>query len=91
MADDEIKELYKIMTEVRVEIGKITEKLDGLKHVSSKVDNVEKTANEALSSVKSAHGRIERIEKTIYWLATTVIGSLITGMIVFILKGGFTS
>ncbi len=91
MANDEMKELYGILTELRIEVGKITEKLDTLKQVSSKVESVEKTANEALTSVKSAHHRIERIERAMYWLATTVIGSLITGLIVFIIKGGFSS
>lgn len=91
VANDEIKELHEILTALRIEVGKITEKLDTLKQVSSKVDTVEKNAIEALSSVKSAHHRIERIEKTIYWLATTVIGALLTGIIVFIVKGGFTS
>ena len=89
MANDEIKELYTLLMELRVEVGKITEKLDGLKQVSSKLEVTEKTASEALNSVKSAHHRIDRIDKMMYWLATTVIGSLITGVILFIVKGGF--
>ncbi len=91
MANDEIKELYEILTALRIEVGKITEKLDALKQVSSKVEAVEKNAIEALASVKSAHHRIERIERAMYWLATTVIGALITAIIVFIVKGGFSS
>lgn len=91
VANDEIKELFNILMELKVEVGKITEKLDSLKHVSGKLDATEKIALEASNNVKSAHHRIDRIEKVIYWLATTVIGSLITAVIVFIVKGGFAS
>lgn len=37
------------------------------------------TANEALQSSKSALHRIEKIDKVIFWAATTVIGALIVG------------
>lgn len=86
-----MKELYEILTALRIEVGKITEKLDALKHVSQKVDEAEKKASEAAMSAANAHQRLEKIEKTMYWLMTTVIGSLITGAIVFMLKGGFSS
>ncbi len=91
MANDEIKELHDILTELRIEVKVITEKLDALKQVSTKLEATEKVSNEALSSVKSAHHRIDRIDKAMYWLATTVIGSLITAVIIFIVKGGFSS
>ena len=90
MATDDMKELMKEIVELKIGMATINEKLDALKSVATKVDAVDHTANEALMSVKSAHERIEKIERTLYWLMTTVIGALITGAIVFFLKGGFS-
>lgn len=91
MSHEELKELMEIITALRIEVAKVNEKLDALKQVSGKLDAVEKVATEALSSVKSAHHRIDRIDKVLYWLGTTVIGSLITAVVLFIVKGGFAS
>ena len=40
-----------------------------------------KTANEALEKVNSAHKRLDRIDKIIFWAGTTIIGALIVGAI----------
>lgn len=91
MSTQEFKELSELITDLRIDIAKLNEKIDALKVTTNKIDSIEKTANEAQGSVKSAHHRIDRIEKMIYWLATTVAGSLITAIITMLVKGGFFS
>ena len=91
MSTQQIKELSELITDLRIDIAKLNEKIDALKVTANKIDSIEKTANESLGSVKSAHHRIDRIEKMIYWLATTVAGSLITAIITMLVKGGFFS
>ena len=91
MSTQEFKELSELITDLRIDIAKLNEKIDAIKVTTNKIDAIDKMANEANNSVKSAHHRIDRIEKMIYWLATTVAGSLITAIITMLVKGGFLS
>lgn len=40
-----------------------------------------KMANEAAISARSAHKRLDRIDKIVFWAATTIIGGLFVGAI----------
>lgn len=65
--------------------------LQRLTRVETKLDmfaSARDTANEALQSAKNAHHRVERVEKIIYWLGTTVIGAILVAVVTFIVKGG---
>lgn len=88
MPTQELKELSELITELRIDIAKLNEKIDALKVTANKIDSIEKVANEAFSSTKSAHHRVDRIEKMMYWLATTVAGSFITALVTLFVKGG---
>jgi hypothetical protein len=48
--------------------------------------NVKDVANEALASVKSAHHRIDKIDKIIFWAGTAIIGALVVGAISLLFK-----
>ncbi|MFB0841766.1 hemolysin XhlA family protein [Paenibacillus oleatilyticus] len=63
--------------------------LQRLTRVETKLDlmnSARDIAQEALQSTKSAHHRLDRVEKTIFWAATTIIGALIVGAITLIFK-----
>jgi Haemolysin XhlA len=58
--------------------------LMGLARLEAKVDllgNVREIAIESQQSAKSAHMRLDRLDKVVFWAATTVIGGVILGAI----------
>jgi hypothetical protein len=60
-----------------------------LTRLETKIDamgNVKDVANEALASVKSAHHRIDKIDKIIFWAGTAIIGALVVGAISLLFK-----
>jgi hypothetical protein len=66
--------------------------LQRITRVETKLDifaSAKETANEALQTSKDAHRRIEKIEKMIWFLVSTVLSSLILSVMGFIFKGGF--
>ncbi|MFN0624046.1 hemolysin XhlA family protein [Bacillus anthracis] len=65
------------------------ELLVGLTRVETKLDtlgNVKEVAIEAQQSAKSAHLRVDRLDKLVFWLGTTVIGGVIVGAITALFK-----
>lgn len=55
-----------------------------LTRLETKIDamgNVRDVANDALASSKSAHLRIDKLDRIVFWAATIVIGALVTGAI----------
>ncbi|MED0936423.1 hemolysin XhlA family protein [Bacillus mobilis] len=66
-----------------------TKVIIGLTRVETKIDglgNVRELAIEAQQSAKSAHLRVDRLDKLVFWMGTTVIGSLIAGAIALLFK-----
>lgn len=66
-----------------------TEILQRLTRVETKLDmqiNAKDMAAEALDKAKSAHHRLDRIDKIIFWAGTTVIGSIVVGAIALLYK-----
>ncbi|WP_339325190.1 hemolysin XhlA family protein [Paenibacillus sp. FSL W8-0194] len=78
--------------------GVQTEMLQRMTRVETKVDNMDEkldraiaaneTAVEALSSAKSAHHRLDKIEDNQKWLWRTFAGAIILAIAGFILSGG---
>ncbi|ANN30918.1 peptidase [[Bacillus thuringiensis] serovar konkukian] len=66
-----------------------TKVIIGLTRVETKIDglgNVRELAIEAQQSAKSAHMRIDRLDKLVFWLGTTVVGAVIVGAITALFK-----
>ena len=64
---------------------------DRLVRVETKIDNMDTakdTAIKALESASSAHKRIDKVDKIIFWSATTIIGAVILGLIALLINGG---
>jgi len=74
-------------SELKMIIG-MKEDVASIKTTLENMDGANKTANEALQSAKSAHHRLAKIDKIIFWSATTVIGAVILGLIALLINGG---
>lgn len=78
--------------------GLESEALQRITRVETKVDNMNEkldraiTANEtavaALSSAKSAHYRLDKIESSLTWLWRTFAGAFILALAAFVIAGG---
>jgi methyl-accepting chemotaxis protein len=66
-------------------VGKMANSVDRLVDKWDKSDDV---AKEAAISARSAHKRIDRIDRIINWVGTTIIGTLVIAVVTFIVKGG---
>lgn len=70
-----------ILSDIRERVVRVETKLDNMKDVQDEVKEVNKTANRAMESSKSAHKRLNKIDKAIFWLVTTIIGAVIVNVI----------
>lgn len=84
MSDDLVRDVYE-------RLGAIGEKLDGINHIRDTANRAEDKADEALASTKSAHHRLNKIDKIIWWVSTTIIGAFIVALLALVIKsnGGF--
>jgi hypothetical protein len=80
-------EVIRTLTEIRERVVRVETKIDSMTDVKATAEAAEKIANEALQSTKSAHHRIDKIDKIIFWIGTTMIGAVILGIINFWVKG----
>jgi hypothetical protein len=70
-------------------VNEENEILQRLTRVETKLDlmiNARDLAQEALQSTKAAHKRLDRIDKIIFWAATTVIGGVILAILALLIK-----
>jgi hypothetical protein len=77
--EDAQVETLQRLTRVETKIDNIEEKLDAM------ID-VKETAIEALNSTKSAHLRIDRLDKLVNWVGTTIIGAVLLAIISLVIK-----
>jgi archaellum component FlaC len=89
--DLEIQKIAEQLTNVRLDLRELSIKVDVVKDIARKVEEVESIAKKAMESTKSAHRRLDKIDKLISWLASTVIGAIILAVIGFIIKGGLNA
>lgn len=77
-----------ILSDIRERMVRVETKIDTMTDVQIKADNAESKAIEALTSTRSAHKRIDKIDKALFWVVTTVIGAVIIGIMALLIKGG---
>jgi len=78
----------KILTEIRERLVRVETKIDSMTHVQETAARAEKKANEAYIRARNAHSRIDKIDKAIFWLVTSIIGGIITSILGLIFIGG---
>ncbi|MFN0222103.1 hypothetical protein [Paenibacillus sp. KR2-11] len=79
MTEQDTKVLSDQLVNVRLDIRELNTKMDGIKDLTKKVDEVDDTAKEALSSTKSAHKRVDAIDRWLFWFGTSILGSIVIG------------
>lgn len=89
----EEKEQQSLMYNIFERLGNIDAKLDGVNQIrqsvietDKKADEAQKKADEALASTKSAHHRLNKIDKIIWWVGTTIIGAVIVALVALVIK-----
>ncbi|RNC96260.1 hemolysin XhlA family protein [Lysinibacillus halotolerans] len=88
-----MEENQNLMLNIYERLGGIDAKLDSINQVrdtahraEEKADNAQDTADKALESTKSAHHRLNKIDKVIWWVSTTIIGAVILALIGLVIK-----
>ncbi|MFJ8261393.1 hypothetical protein ACIQ4I_05465 [Rummeliibacillus sp. NPDC094406] len=83
----------KLMLDIYERLGGIDAKLNGVNEVritasraEEKADKAQDIADKALESTKSAHHRLDKIDKIIWWVTTTIIGMVIAALIGLVIK-----
>lgn len=79
MGEDLIRNIYE-------RLGGIEAKIDDIRDIRITADRAQDTADKALESTKSAHHRLDKIDKVIWWVATTIIGAVILALIALVIK-----
>lgn len=90
------------LNDISVKVGRVEVLQEvGAKHINDLTITVQKLvekfevnndlAREALDKAKSAHHRLDGIDKIIFWGGTTIIGAIILSAITFIIKGGLAN
>lgn len=69
-------------------ITRVETKVDGMDKKLDRAIAANETAVEALSSAKSAHHRLDKIEDNQKWIWRTLVGALIVAVAAFIVSGG---
>lgn len=76
-------------------LGNISAKLDEIKEVRKlaestdiKADEAQRIADIANESTKSAHKRLDKLDKIVWWVATSIIGAVILALMALVIKGG---
>lgn len=77
-----------IITEIRVTMARLEEKIDNMSETKSTADEAKFTANKAMESTKSAHRRLDKMDKIIFWSSTTIIGTVLVALIGLLIKNG---
>lgn len=95
---NDVKEFMSILSNVQVSVAEVNGKMDRVMDTTDDTkkvveqlridhDKTKETANKTLESTKSAHRRIDKIDKIIFWLSTTVIGAVILAVLTLVIKG----
>ncbi|MCL1701638.1 hemolysin XhlA family protein [Lysinibacillus sp. Bpr_S20] len=79
MGDELVRNIYE-------RLGGIEAKIDDIRDIRQTADNAKDIAEEALASTKSAHHRLNKIDKIVWWASTTIIGAVILGLLALVIK-----
>ncbi|MGE7922388.1 hemolysin XhlA family protein [Viridibacillus arvi] len=76
----------KILTNILERTVRVETKIDLFNDVKDVAEEARDTADEALASTKSAHKRLDKIDKIVWWVGTTIIGAVILALLALVLK-----
>ncbi|RUT48590.1 hypothetical protein EJP82_01215 [Paenibacillus anaericanus] len=82
-----VDEYPKVLVDIQVQLGRIEKTLEAVPALSATLEATKELARDADQSAKSAHHRLNKIDKIIFWLVTTVIGAVILAIIKLVTEG----
>lgn len=71
----------KILSDIRERVVRVETKIDVMTDVQDTADEAMKTANNAMASTRSAHKRLDKIDKLIFWAGTTIVGAVVLALL----------
>ncbi|MEK4712223.1 hemolysin XhlA family protein [Sporosarcina sp. FSL K6-5500] len=77
-----------ILSDIRERMVRVETKIDTMTEVQTTADGAKEVANKALESTKSAHRRLDKMDKIIFWASTLIIGAVVLALIATAFKGG---
>lgn len=86
MGEELIRNIYERLGGIEAKLDGINQVRDTAQRAESKADSAQDIADKALESTKSAHHRLDKIDKIIWWVTTTIIGMVIAALIGLIIK-----
>lgn len=86
-----ITEMTAQLMNVRLDLRELSVKVDSFKDLSHSVSEMDKRLTAVEESSKSAHLRMNTVEKILITLALAVAGGIITAAITFVVKGGLAT
>lgn len=76
-----------VQVETLQRLTRVETKLDGIEGKLDAAIDAKETAVKAKASADSAHLRLNKIDKIIFWLGTTIVGAVILAIIKFTTEG----
>ncbi|MGE7917960.1 hemolysin XhlA family protein [Viridibacillus sp. NPDC093762] len=76
----------KILTNILERTVRVETKIDLFNDVKDVAEEAKDTAYKALESTKSAHKRLDKIDKIVWWVGTTIIGAVILALVALVIK-----
>ena len=77
----------KLLMDISDRLARVESTLKSMTDVGVVATQAKEIANSAHASVRSAHKRIDKIDNTLFWLSTTVIGAVIVAVLTLVFKG----
>lgn len=68
-------------------IIEMKEDIASIKTLLATMNKTNDTAMEAAQSAKSAHHRIDKLDRIVFWAGTTIVGTVIIALIALLWKG----
>lgn len=78
----------KLLMDIHDKVARIDEKVGRLSEIEKTADDAYQIARDAKASTSSAHKRLDKVDKTIFWVTTTFIGAMILGIVNLLINGG---
>jgi len=77
-----------ILNKILQRLVRVETKIDTLTTVERTATEAKDTANKAHISANTAHKRLDKIDRAIFWLVTSIVGGIITSVMALIFVGG---
>ena len=78
----------RVLTDILERMVRVETKIDVMSEIKSTATTANYTAEKALGSAASAHQRIDKLDKIVFWYATTVFGAVIIAVLSLVLTKG---